>query len=184
VSETRAAIVDDKRFWDIIAVGCPRSVNPDDWDLISVLKDLDLDELVRFDRWFNERTDEAYRRDLWSVAELVNGGASDDGFEYFCCWLVGMGKQVFEAVLANPDNLADVVEPDFMDAEAEIYSSGWVAWRERGGDEEEFDRADDRLGKHRRVKLRGRWLNFYSKAVRKRFPKLTALYRLDEEYDE
>jgi len=32
-------------------------------------------------------------------------GCSDDGFEYFRCWLISQGKDVFENALRNPDSL-------------------------------------------------------------------------------
>ena len=30
----------------------------------------------------------SYRADLWAAAYMINGGASDDGFDYFRGWLV------------------------------------------------------------------------------------------------
>lgn len=48
----------------------------------------------------------SYTRDLWGAAYLINGGASDDGFEYFRGWLLAQGRTTFEAALANPDSLA------------------------------------------------------------------------------
>jgi hypothetical protein len=175
----------DKQFWDILAVANRHPIDSRPWHeaLSAELAKLDLDELVRWDRHFDERTDRAYRRDLWSVAEIMNGGASDDGFYYFCCWLVGMGKQVYEAALANPDSLADVpIQTPDGEAEAEIYSVAPRSWRARGGTDEEYDRARDRLPKMRRVKLTGKDLDFYDPEVRKRFPRLTAAYGLDREF--
>jgi hypothetical protein len=51
----------------------------------------------------------AYGWPLWGAAYLVNGGCSDDGFDYFLGWLVGQGRAVYEQALAEPDSLADVV---------------------------------------------------------------------------
>ena len=46
---------------------------------------------------------------LWGAAWLVCGGlCSDDGFWYFQAWLIGQGRDVYEAVAADPDALADV----------------------------------------------------------------------------
>jgi hypothetical protein len=67
--------------------------------------------VIAFDRLFRERLAEAYRWDLWGVATIVNGGCSDDGFEYFRCWLIGQGRAYFEAALANPEDAADAVMP-------------------------------------------------------------------------
>ena len=53
---------------------------------------------------------EAYHWDLWGAAYLINGGCSDDGFEYFRRWLVLQGRDVFQAAVSNPDTLAEVAE--------------------------------------------------------------------------
>ena len=51
---------------------------------------------------------QSYRIELWGAAYLLNGGCSDDCFEYFRGWLITQGRAVYEAVLADPDSLADV----------------------------------------------------------------------------
>ncbi|VVE59175.1 hypothetical protein PAN31117_05280 [Pandoraea anapnoica] len=44
---------------------------------------------------------------------MINGGCSDDGFDYFRGWLIAQGKRVFMLALAEPDSLAEVdVEMD------------------------------------------------------------------------
>ncbi|MFE0699200.1 DUF4240 domain-containing protein [Streptomyces sp. NPDC058872] len=46
---------------------------------------------------------------VWTAANRIEGGScTDDGFHYFTVWLVGQGRAVYEAVLADPDALADV----------------------------------------------------------------------------
>ena len=39
---------------------------------------------------------------------MINGGCSDDGFDYFRGWLLVQGREVFERAVADPDGLADV----------------------------------------------------------------------------
>ena len=143
--------MDDKIFWDIIAAGCPHDVeDPMDWHetLVAELIKLPPEQIVAFDHSFDEKTDAAYRRDLWSAAALINGFASDDGFYYFRCWLVGMGKKVYEAALADPDSLAEVVDPA-RDYEAEIYGVARGAWSEKGGSDDDYERAYQALGKRK-----------------------------------
>ncbi|WP_234359107.1 DUF4240 domain-containing protein [Plantactinospora sp. BC1] len=50
---------------------------------------------------------------------MVNGGASHDGFEYFLGWLMAQGRMRWEATLADPDSLADVVDVDTGDLDGE-----------------------------------------------------------------
>ena len=68
-------------------LGCPRDVEHfHDWGepLSAELAKLDPRDIVAFDLRFDALTDAAYRDDLWEAASLINGGASDDGFYYFC----------------------------------------------------------------------------------------------------
>ncbi|HEV7978834.1 DUF4240 domain-containing protein [Amycolatopsis sp.] len=50
----------------------------------------------------------SYRNPLWAAAYVINGGCSDDGFDYFRGWLVVQGREVFERIVADPDALADL----------------------------------------------------------------------------
>ncbi|MET8826368.1 DUF4240 domain-containing protein [Streptomyces sp. NPDC004610] len=48
---------------------------------------------------------------LWRAVDRIEGGlCSDDGFGYFALWLVAQGQETYEAVLADPDALADAAE--------------------------------------------------------------------------
>ncbi|WP_257233953.1 DUF4240 domain-containing protein [Streptomyces sp. JV178] len=48
----------------------------------------------------------SYRAPLWAAAFTINGGCSDDGFDYVRGWLVLQGHEVFERAVADPDSLA------------------------------------------------------------------------------
>lgn len=80
---------------------------------------LPADEIIAFDVILDEFRHLAYRWDLWGAAYAINGGCSDDGFEYFRCWLIAQGQKVFEDALRDPDTLAQVVTDDLDDAECE-----------------------------------------------------------------
>lgn len=170
--------MDDKRFWDIIAVACPHGADEAVWHegLHRELTRLAPEDIVRFDIWLDEKADAAYSRELWSVASLINGGASDDGFYYFRLWLVGMGKRVYEAALADPDTLAEVVDPTNDQYEAEIYGVAGRAWAAIGLSEEDFQAAHvaSAQGQTRGRELTGEWLR--GEAFRQRFPRVDALY--------
>ncbi|WP_342210876.1 LysR family transcriptional regulator [Streptomyces sp. DH-12] len=45
---------------------------------------------------------------LWAAAYVINGGCSDDGFDYFRGWLIAQGREVFERAVARPGALADL----------------------------------------------------------------------------
>ncbi len=73
----------------------------------------------------------AYRWDLWAAAYIINGGCSDDGFEYFRAWLIAQGERVFHDALADPETLVDRAEPD-ADAEGMLYAAA-AAYESRVG---------------------------------------------------
>lgn len=48
---------------------------------------------------------------LWRAADIMmDGRCSTDGFHYFQMWLVGLGREAYEAAIADPDSLALVPE--------------------------------------------------------------------------
>lgn len=67
-------------------------------------------EIVGFDRHRHRVLAASYQVDLWAAAYLINGGASDDGFEYFRCWLMTRGRSAFARAVQEPDTLAELPE--------------------------------------------------------------------------
>jgi hypothetical protein len=138
--------MDPKRFWDVIAAAC-HGDGGDGWHgpLVRVLSALPADDVLAFTQRYEAYVAAADFIDLWGAAYLINGGASDDAFYYFRCWLVGMGKEVYEAALADPDSLADVVTDDGF---YELSLSGAMreAWQAKTGKSEDaYYRALDKL---------------------------------------
>lgn len=110
------------KFWQLIE-DAKRESDGDCDEQVEVLGQnltrLTPEELVSFDWTLDVLRDAAYRWDLWAAGQLINGLCSDDGFEYFRCWLIAQGEAIYENALRDPDSLADVVEPGFHDAECE-----------------------------------------------------------------
>ncbi|MBB6565797.1 DUF4240 domain-containing protein [Kribbella sandramycini] len=80
--------------------------------LTRVLGGLGAEEIAGFGVELAGLLAESYRWDLWAAAYLINGGGSEDGFDSFRGWLVAQGREVWEAAMAEPDSLADVVDED------------------------------------------------------------------------
>ncbi|WP_079185073.1 DUF4240 domain-containing protein [Streptomyces uncialis] len=84
---------------------------------------------------------ESYRAPLWAAAYTVNGGCSDDGFDYFRAWLIGQGREVFERVVADPDALAGLdavreVAGSWADLECErVLGVAWDAHHAATGEQ-------------------------------------------------
>ena len=125
-------MTDETEFWQLIddtreaAQGDP--VEQADL-LVERLVGLSPDEVIDFARLFEARLARAYRWDLWGAADLLLGGAGDDAFDYFCCWLIGQGREVFEGALAEPDDLAELVADFDEDVDGDAEELGDAADR-------------------------------------------------------
>lgn len=68
---------------------------------------------------------------MWGAADRIRHGlCSDDGFWYFQCWLVGLGREQFERVAVDPDLLAEVplVQQLVGRRLSELSDDEWPAW--------------------------------------------------------
>ena len=134
--DVRPGPLDTDAFWQLIDQSASAaSAAAQLEDLRSNLRRLTPAQIVDFHTLFARFLQESYSWDLWGAAYVANGGASDDGFEYFRCWLISRGRKVFEAVRADPDALAAVVPGD-NSGELEFEQFAYVAgevWAEKTG---------------------------------------------------
>jgi hypothetical protein len=128
--------MDRTRFYEILD-GAREGVeddapSADADDLRTALETLDDDDLLGFARRF---TAELALLDRWSVREagyVVAGGMSDDGFRAFRAWLIGKGAAAVDAVLADPEDLADLLTADEPLENEALASAALEAVDERG----------------------------------------------------
>jgi Protein of unknown function (DUF4240) len=130
----------EDQFWTIIEAAKLESEGDAEAQLEAMqteLNALEPADIMEFQRLFDQFHRVSYRADLWGAAYIMNGGASDDGFDYFRGWLIAQGKKVFEAALESPDSLSDVVpddaEADFGFENEDILNLGTRAWVEKTG---------------------------------------------------
>ncbi|WP_225831511.1 DUF4240 domain-containing protein [Streptomyces sp. NK08204] len=105
--------MEESEFWELVddtrqaAAGDPEEQAD---LLVERLLQLDPESVLDFARHFESRYNRAYRWDLWGAAWVLLDGASDDAFDFFRCWLIGQGREVFEGALHDPDALADLLD--------------------------------------------------------------------------
>lgn len=80
--------------------------------LTAALAALPPEEIVEFDDLAHAVQDEAYTAALWEACYVIEPGCSEEGFLAWRQWLIGQGRAAFERVVAEPDRLADLVEPE------------------------------------------------------------------------
>ena len=138
-------------FWAIVEralVGHERDEENSDGHaetLHSELEPFSDDELTDFDNLCSELERRADRIDVWGAGYVLNGGMSDSSFIDFRSWLVSRGRRAYEAVLADPDALAEVVPGLTIGYQHSASRYAWVAaeiYGERHDEEppEDFDR--------------------------------------------
>ena len=125
-------------FWEIVGAAREDAEGPDEVaaGVSSILTERSLEEVVAFDQERRRLQAVSYSYALWGAGYLINGGCSDDGFEYFRSWLFTQGREVFERALTDPDSLAEVfLETDEDEAECEEFmGAAMEVYRERTGD--------------------------------------------------
>jgi hypothetical protein len=162
-------------FWE--HVRATRRIDPDEHAerLAARLARLDVEDILSFGRWWHRSEVAAYSWELWGAAYLINGGCSDDGFEYFCNWLILQGRDVFEAAVKEPDSLAKVLRGD-AEVEADCHPAydAYCAVTGQADYAEELSRHYPDLPE--RPPLKKIWDFDDTDAMRGRYPKLYAAY--------
>ncbi|WP_199444101.1 DUF4240 domain-containing protein [Umezawaea beigongshangensis] len=118
-------------FWDLVE----RSASAGEKDaraawLTARLVELPAEEITGFAVRLQEVRRRADTWLLWGAANLLQRGlCSDEGFLHFRSWLVGRGREVFERVVADPDELAGL---ECVRAVARVPVSAWRVedWQE------------------------------------------------------
>ena len=106
-----AEMLDEDTFWRIIdnSLRSTRDQDEQERHLIFEIGKLTPKEMIGF----RLRTDyllyHTYTSEMWCAGYIMNGGCSDDGFEYFRCWVISRGKDTFKNAQANPDHLINEV---------------------------------------------------------------------------
>jgi hypothetical protein len=99
--------MDNEKFWELINDSRKKSKNDPDRQieiLVSNIAKLSEEEIYEFDRIFNKYYVDSYLSELWAAAYIINGGCSDDGFDYFRGWLISQGRTIYEDTLNDPQN--------------------------------------------------------------------------------
>ncbi|WP_238006291.1 DUF4240 domain-containing protein [Dactylosporangium sp. AC04546] len=114
--EERRTLTEDE-FWDAIATTVvdpapkPAPAGVRLGRLERHLQQRSLTDLVDFQRWMDHTRRRVDTYDHWAAAEVIFGvHVSGDSFFYFCAWLIGLGRDQFDAVADDPDALADAPE--------------------------------------------------------------------------
>ncbi|MFJ1879470.1 DUF4240 domain-containing protein [Streptomyces sp. NPDC088137] len=132
--------MDTTDFWNLIDDARAQVTDPEDAEAVverasALLAARPRDEIVVAQQLLWDLMAASYRAPLWAAAYTINGGCSDDGFDYFRGWLIAQGREVFERVVADPDTLAELpviraAAPEGLEMECErTLGIAWDAHR-------------------------------------------------------
>ncbi|MFG2632268.1 DUF4240 domain-containing protein [Streptomyces sp. NPDC048473] len=138
--------MDTTDFWNVIDDARARVTDPADAEAVverasALLAARPRDEIVAAQQLLWDLMAASYRAPLWAAAYTINGGCSDDGFDYFRGWLIAQGREVFERVVADPDTLAELpvigaAAPEGLEMECEaMLGIAWDAHRAATGED-------------------------------------------------
>jgi hypothetical protein len=120
-------------FWALVersGVITLDKVDRADW-LTEQLAAMPLDAVVDFETHLTAQRKRVDTWLMWDAADhLMRGFCSDDSFFYFQPWLVGLGREAFERVAADPDALAELSEVRVLAGRplSDWADDEWPAW--------------------------------------------------------
>ena len=105
--------MDTRAFWQLLASARSQVPDPADDEAVvarttTLLATLPPQEIIDAQRTLSGLMAYSYRSSLWAAAYVINGGCSNDGFDYFRGWLLFRGHETFGQAVADPDSLANL----------------------------------------------------------------------------
>ncbi len=130
--------MDEAKFWKLMDEARAESRGDIDEQLsilTNKLEQLPISEIVEYQRIVDSLMDQSYTWDLWAAGYLLNGGCSDDCFDYFRGWLIVQGKEVYYNALRDPESLADLtLSENGVECET-LLTIAWTAYENKTGQE-------------------------------------------------
>lgn len=161
-------------FWDLIE-RAKRKASGDVEEQAEILREIlterPIEDIIEFGRILQYFHSFSYTSDLWAAAYIIQGGCSDDAFDYFRAWLIAQGKSVFEKAIENPETLTKIIsveQAEEIDGESVLYVADEAYEKKTGDDRKRFL---DLQGYTEFPKLEFDW-NEEDDSLRRKFPNL------------
>lgn len=105
-------MLDEELYWSLIDKSLKNSRDQNDQEqfLIKEIGKLTPKEMIGFRLRTDKFLYDTYNSEMWCAGYIMNGGCSDDGFEYFRNWVISRGKKTYYDAKQNPDNLINQVD--------------------------------------------------------------------------
>jgi hypothetical protein len=105
--EKTSEMLDETVFWNIVDLSFENTKNQDDQErfLVKEIEKLTPKQMIGFRLRTDKLLYDTYNSEMWCAGYIMNGGCSDDGFEYFRNWIISLGKEKYQKAKENPDSL-------------------------------------------------------------------------------
>lgn len=110
--EKTSRMMEEDFFWNLIERSIENSPDQENQAkfLHTELKQLTPAEIIGFRLRTDKLLYDTYSSEMWCAAYIMNGGCSDDCFEYFRLWVISRGKKTYYKAKENPDSLISEVD--------------------------------------------------------------------------
>ena len=100
-------MLDETIFWNIVdsSLNSTKDQVSQEKFLIKEIEKLTPKQMIGFRLRTDKLLFDTYNSDMWCAGYIMNGGCSDDGFEYFRNWIISRGNDTFYKAKENPDSL-------------------------------------------------------------------------------
>ncbi len=130
-------IMAEDEFWSLIGRSLENASSSgyqQEEAMLKILLELEPETILAYRSRFDERMDVAFSWDIWGVAYIIDGGCSDDSFEYFLYDLIAGGREKFENALQDAESIANWAVKDSVGLEGFGYLAGTAYTQKTGQD--------------------------------------------------
>ncbi len=105
--EKTSEMLDKTVFWNIVDLSIKNTKNQDDQErfLVKEIEKLTPKQIIGFRLRTDKLLYDTYNSEMWCAGYIMNGGCSDDGFEYFRNWVISRGRETYNKAKENSDSL-------------------------------------------------------------------------------
>lgn len=124
-----STMLDEDLYWKLIATSLKKAEDQDEQEefLVNKISKLTPEEMIGFRLRTDKLLYDSYTSEMWCAGYIINGGCSDDGFEYFRNWVISRGKEVYYKAKENSDSLIEEIEKYEIEEECEFESFWYIA---------------------------------------------------------
>ena len=165
-SDTANQLMDEDQFWKLIdksRVAANNNYQAQIASLKAILLTLEPSDIVKFDNTFTALLAASYDYKLWGASFVINGGCSDDCFDYFRQYLIGHGKEKFYKTIKDPESCVSWIKSEEEDNWEGLQYPAMEAYKQKTGKD---------IPKTYQPKFELKGKPFDEETVMKQYPKL------------